>query len=189
MVIRCIINSITCTGHVISIKVTSPDNENEIAEKIKEIKTKGTTHKFILDHSTDIEKTPPLHIDALVISINDRKHLHMVLHIDRESGAKLLNPLFHSIDKPAILKFNTAKELELFRLLFSMEKTTKRPIAGILLEMSSFEGKRGIVQGKKSVYDLSDDAKDVVIDKLKKLLSQNGDQQQKDKAAVAILNT
>lgn len=104
-----------------------------------------------------------------VHSLSIRENLRFIIH------AEIIKPLIFAaiemMDGPVVLKFVSARERELLRLLGEAASAALTTPEDVLFEMSSFTARNGsFIEGKKSILALSEKQKAVIISKLKKYL-------------------
>jgi hypothetical protein len=151
---------------IASIKMSSDIVEPIAIDEIRKIKS--VPHKFCLyiyENSQDEKITLR---DAEVKSINIRKNLSFVLHI--EKNKPLIYKIIKHMDSPMHLRFFSDTERSLKRLLNEISREIGKTEEDILYEVTTFQKGSGVIEGKRNIFDLSERHKSVVADKLKKIL-------------------
>lgn len=151
---------------IASIKMSSDIVEPITIDEIRKIK--GVPHRFYLyiyENSQDDKIA--LH-DAEIKSINIRKNLSFILHIEKTKP--LIYKIIKHMDSPMHLRFFSDTERSLKHLLNEISSKTGKTEEDILYEVTTFHKGNDVIEGKRSIFDLSERHKSVVVDKLKKIL-------------------
>jgi hypothetical protein len=85
---------------------------------------------------------------------------------------------------------NSEQEKRLLYLLKLASDNSDKPEVELLYQLTTFKGKDGkLVDGKRSIYDISKKSQEVVIDKLQKMIEKGSRRQKLDKSFSQIENS
>jgi len=131
---------------------------------------KDIKHKFTISPLDKDSKK--IYIKGRVRSLSVRTEFHFVIHIDKDELNEkqlrwLVSDIAAMVDQNIYLLFYTLKEKKLMDYIESVSALTGLDKEQVLIRVSSFRKKDGTeVEGKKSIFDLSDKQINVVISKL-----------------------
>ncbi|MGB9892761.1 hypothetical protein [Thermodesulfovibrio yellowstonii] len=167
MVLEAKVTGMSVTKHCVSIRLSSSHTEKLYVDSIRELK--GVKQRYVIEFKDEEKKTRKVSFNGRVQSINIRRGLFFVIHASREKWV-IIN-IAAAVDEKVVLKFLTRKELLLIDLVKQASHLLNMPEEDVLYQFTTFTDKSGQVRpGKRSIYELSDKRKDVVIDKLSKLI-------------------
>jgi hypothetical protein len=167
MQIKVKISSVSVMSDIASIKMSSDIVEPITMDEIRKIK--GVPHRFYLYiYENSQDNKIALH-DAEIKSINIRKNLSFVLHI--EKNKPLIYKIIKYMDSPMHLRFFSDTERSLAQMLNEISNKTGKIEEDILYEVTTFQKGSDVIEGKRNIFDLSERHKSVVVDKLKKILA------------------
>ena len=143
----------------ISVQMNCTGKDSEMPEKFLSIKDR--TGYFTIGN---------IGTAGSVKSVNIRKGVHLLLHLPRTTY--IAKNLFSLMDSDMVpVTINSDQEKRLLCLLNKASAITDKSQQKLLLELTSFTGKKGkLVEGKESIYDLSPRFQEVVISKLLRIL-------------------
>lgn len=170
MFLRTRIDSICVLEKNISIKLTSSDTRHNVFEAIKKIK--GLPYHFRFEQN----KEPKLSITGTIKSVNLRKRIHIVLHIPKESKKEIMpivSPLIEIKGTLIYLVFEPPQKDNITELLNKASKICNKSPENLLFELSTFEKNGAKIMGKHNIEELSDKHKEVVKNKLLKIIYQS----------------
>jgi hypothetical protein len=167
MKLKAKIISFSVLQDAISIRLTSSNSDNNIIQELKDQKNKPQNIKI-----------GDLDLNAEIKSINIRNDIHILLHSLRNKY--VINMLFEFMNSDSLtVIINSEQEKRLLHLLKLASNNLDRPEVELLYQLTTFKGKDGkLVDGKRSIYDISKKSQEVVIDKLQKMI-ENGSKRQK----------
>ena len=174
MMINVSILSFSVLKNVISIRLTSSSNNSETIQEIKQLK--GCLQKYIIEGlparngSSSNKDTKKLDLSAKIQSLNIRSTLNFVLHTEKQNFQ--INEILDMMNRKLIIKFMSRKEKKLQELLNKVAEVLNLPETEVLYKFTTFKSKKNgkTVIGKRSIYELSEKHKTVVIDKLRRML-------------------
>jgi hypothetical protein len=152
---------------IASIKISSDMVEPIVIDEVRKIK--GVPHRFYLYVCENPENDKITLHDAEIKSINIRKNLSFILHI--EKNKPLIYKIIKYMDSPMHLRFFSDTERSLKQMLNEISNKTGKTEEDILYEITTFQKGSDVIEGKRNIFDLSERHKSVVADKLKKILA------------------
>jgi len=166
--------SFSVLKNVISIRMTSSSNNSETIQEIKQLK--GCLQKYIIEDSparnggSPDKDTKQIELSAKIQSLNIRSTLNFVLHTEKQDFH--IHKILNIMGRKLTMKFMSQKEKKLQELLNKVAEVLNMPEKEVLYKFTTFKSNKNgkTVKGKKSIYELSEKHKTVVIDKLKKML-------------------
>lgn len=166
MIVRVDIVQLVITEYVFSLKLVTQMN-SRVLDEIKKIK--GKDIKFIIQNERQSEKPERIFFTGRIKSINLRNKINFVIHTNKDKVVIIRT--IRLMDEPLLLIFKTEKEQRLSELLHSVSEATQKPESELLYSLTTFITKNGtVVEGKKTIYELSERHKEILIDKLTKML-------------------
>jgi hypothetical protein len=171
MKLKAKIMSFSVLQDAISIRLTSTNSDNNIIQELKDQKNKPQNIKIgDLDLNTEIR------------SISIRNDIYILLHSSRNKY--VINRLFEFMDSDSLsVIINSEQEKRLLYLLKLASDNSKKPEGELLYQLTTFKGKEGkLVDGKRSIYDISKKSQEVVIDKLQKMIEKGSKRQKLGKS-------
>jgi hypothetical protein len=164
-------------GKIINITVTEEKRNLSLrlqldgaaaGETLDEIgKLRGVTERYVLAEEGNTRNA--LYFNGNIHSANLKQKLGVILHAP--VAAPLVLKAIELMGKPVYVRFTTEVERELIELLTAAARRESTGWEEILYRLTTYS-KNGLVRnGKRSIYDLSVRQRDVVIDKLHRLLS------------------
>lgn len=172
MKLKAKITSFSVLQDAISIRLTSSNSDNNIIQELKDQKDKAQSIKV-----------GDLDLNAEIKSIGIRNDIHILLHSPRNKY--LINRLFEFMDLDSLtVIINSEHEKRLLYLLRLASNNSNKPEEELLYQLTTFKGKDGkLVDGKRSIYDISKKSQEVVIDKLQKMIEKGSKRQKLDKSS------
>lgn len=155
----------------VSIRLTSSNSDNNIIQELKDQKNKVQNIKV-----------GDLDLNAEIKSISICNDIHILLHSLRNKY--VINRLFEFMDSDCLTVIvNSEQEKRLLYLLKLASNKSNKPEGELLYQLTTFKGKDGkLVDGKRSIYDISKKSQEVVIDKLQKIIENRSKRQKPDKS-------
>ena len=161
-----IVNFTVTAAKIISLKMRFKESYSaEILEDIRKIK--NIQHRYtVVDAGNPVDA---LFFEGEIHSANTITELSLILR------APVTTPLvlkaIELLKRDVILRFKTNTEHDMTELLNAAARMESADPGDILFRLTTFT-KNGVTRnGKKSIYDLSEAQRRVVLDKLRKLLS------------------
>lgn len=174
MMINVSILSFSVLKNVISIRLTSSSNNAETIQEIKQLK--GCPQEYIIEDiptrngGSSGKYTKQIEFSAKIQSLNIRSTLNFVIHTEKQDFH--IHKILDMMDRKLNMKFMSLKEKKLQELLNKVAEVLNLPEKEVLYKFTTFKSKKNgkTVIGKRSIYELSEKHKTVVIDKLKRML-------------------
>jgi hypothetical protein len=169
--LRAKIMSFSVLQDAVSIRLTSSNSDNNIIQELKDQKNKAQNIKV-----------GDLDLNAEIKSISIRNDIHILLHSPRNKY--VINRLFEFMDSDSLtVIINSEQEKRLLYLLNLASNNSNKAEGELLYQLTTFKGKEGkLVDGKRSIYDISKKSQQVVIDKLQKMIENESKRQKLDKS-------
>lgn len=162
----------------LSISLSADDKRQEVVEEIKKIK--GQICKFYLEYIVQNEEMKDqtgkksLEIRGKVQSLSLTDTINFTIHTDIATFVVYTLMEVGKNGKNLSLKFSSLKEKKLLDLMDMVAKEKGIKPEEALKMATTFRGDGNeVVEGKTSIYDLSEKFKTVAIDKLKRMLGSN----------------
>jgi hypothetical protein len=149
----------------ISINLICSGITDSIIQELKELReNKG--------NAQDI-KIEDLNLSAAIESISIRDSIHILLHSQRDRH--VVNKLLEFMDCESVtVIMNSENEKKLSYLLSLASSNMNKPADEVLYQLTTFKGRDGkLVDGKRSIYDISKKSQEVVINKLTRIIGQS----------------
>jgi len=149
----------------ISINLICSSITDSIIQELKELRENK-------DNTQDI-KIEDLNLTAVIESISIRDSIHILLHSQRDRY--VVNKLLEFMDCESVtVIMNSENEKKLSYLLSLASSNMNLPAEEVLYQITTFKGRDGkLVDGKRSIYDISKRSQEVVIDKLAKIVNRS----------------
>lgn len=166
MIVRVDIVQLVVAEYVFSLKMVTGMNA-EILDELKKIK--GKDIKFIIQNEKYNEKPERIFFTGRVKSINLRNKINFVIHTNKDKV--VIIKTIKLMDESLLLIFKSEKEQKLSELLHSVSESLQKPEPELLYELTTFKCRDGtIIEGKKSIYELSEKHREVLLNKLTKMI-------------------
>jgi len=165
MILHAKITGLSVSKHCMSIKLSSDRTEQFYVESLKGIK--GIQQKYIIEYNEN-GKSKKIYFNGKIQSINIRKGIFFVIHVEREKWT-IVN-IAMAVDEDVICKFFNRKEMILYDLLQNVSQLLNMSIEDVLYKFTTYEKEGRVYEGKRNIFELSDRHKDVVISKLSKII-------------------
>ncbi len=162
-----LVNFTVTEEKTLSLKVRideAADDMQSLAE-IKELK--GETRKYTMAAAEG--GTNSIYFTGQIKSINIVKGLMVVLHTP--AAPVLVAKAIDMIGLPVRLYFSTGKEQELASLVKAAARLEGVEPEEIVYRLTTFSKEGQTIEGKRSIYDISESQQKVVLSKLHKMLS------------------